>query len=236
MTQDANGLAMFQSLVLLLPACALISFSGGNQLGMNTGFGLLVVWFIFYHVRSLIIFRRIKREEYERLTNQPNFDPPAVQSPPPDYRRNETVIPNPTVNGHGTVSANERAKLFEHEVASIFNVGTAWRAVVAGGSGDGGVDILLFEGNRVVGVVQCKMYKGVVPPMFVRELATVRQVHNAKIAYLVTTGYFSDSTREEAKRLNIKLVDHEKLQELRQKARQRAQAHRAAARGEKPKP
>lgn len=220
MSRAAQLPALFQTVWIMLAAFAVIPNMAAipNNWGGYLFFGLAITWLIAFQVRAAMILRRIRNEEYERLTADD-----SVTLPDKPVTLSKTPSPAKTTDSHA-------ATAFEHEVANLFNVATSWRAVVVGGAGDGGVDILLYEGGAVVGVVQCKLYKGVVPPLFVRELVTVRNTHKAKIAYLVTTGRFSDATRADADALNIKLVDHERLNELRQKARQRVKDHRTSAR------
>lgn len=118
-------------------------------------------------------------------------------------------------------SHSERGSRFEREVAQLINISSGYKALVVGGAGDGGADIHLYSGSILKGVVQCKHYKGVVAPMYVRELATVKQQYQVDIAYLFTTGRFSDSTRKEAENLGIRLVDGEALQRLRDRSAER---------------
>jgi hypothetical protein len=107
---------------------------------------------------------------------------------------------------------------FEYEVAAIIQAKTGLRAEVCGGKGDGGVDIRVYRRERLVGIVQCKRYDPTktLPPAFVRELVTVRDEENVEIAYLVTTGRFSDETRAFARRRGVRLMDGETLEASRQ--------------------
>jgi HJR/Mrr/RecB family endonuclease len=110
---------------------------------------------------------------------------------------------------------------FEHEVAWVFNTLTPYKAIVNGGAGDGGIDIKIINNNRLFAIVQCKRYDAskALPPQFVRELAAVRQRAQVGTAYLVTTAYFSDATRAEAKQFGIRLIDGQKFAEMRERAR-----------------
>ncbi|MFZ4814780.1 MAG: restriction endonuclease [Phototrophicaceae bacterium] len=136
-------------------------------------------------------------------------------APPAGYR--STTSPK---TDKDNLTQRDRAKMFELEVAAILNAVTRHKAIVTGGSGDGGVDITLQDQDgSLYAVVQCKNYQGVVPPLYIRELATVRQQQKAQRAYLVTSGTFSEATRREAAQLKIYLIDSKKLDELRVKAR-----------------
>jgi len=110
---------------------------------------------------------------------------------------------------------------FEQEVAALIQVLSGYRTVVAGGAGDGGVDIEVYDKqSKLVGVVQCKRYAPhrTVPPAHIRELNSVRHYYHVNIAYLVTTGQFSTSSYALAKELGIRLIDGAQLEKLRQQA------------------
>ncbi len=110
---------------------------------------------------------------------------------------------------------------FEHEVASLVNALTDFKAVVVGGAGDGGVDIKVYDSQqRLRGIVQCKYYQSAISPRHVRELYAAKQQFGVGTAYLVTSSYFTEETRKEAERLDIKLRDGKSLEEMRQKAKQ----------------
>ncbi len=57
---------------------------------------------------------------------------------------------------------------FEQEVAKVFRI-NGYKATVTKGSGDGGVDIILKQGDYTA-IVQCKHYQNPVPPEPVRAL------------------------------------------------------------------
>ncbi|MAU08219.1 MAG: hypothetical protein CL607_00235 [Anaerolineaceae bacterium] len=112
---------------------------------------------------------------------------------------------------------------FEHEVAGLIHHISGKRAEVVGGAGDGGIDIKVFsKKNRLVGVVQCKMYSPnrTVNPSAIRDLNTVRHYNHVNIAYLVTTGRFSNTSYELAKELGIQLIDGESLNHIRHRVKQ----------------
>ena len=106
---------------------------------------------------------------------------------------------------------------FEEEVARIIERRAGFRAVVCGGAGDCGVDIRIYKGNRLAGIVQCKKYdpSKSLPPMFVREIATARAQQGVDVAYLVTTARFSEETRYLARTLGVRLIDGAELERLR---------------------
>lgn len=110
---------------------------------------------------------------------------------------------------------------FEEEVARLITMRTGCHTQVVGGSGDRGVDIKVYDANRrLVGVVQCKRYRPgkALPPMFVREMATVKQMHQVNIAYIATTAYFTRKSQEEARLLGVRLIDGRDLKHISRKA------------------
>jgi HJR/Mrr/RecB family endonuclease len=118
-------------------------------------------------------------------------------------------------------SRQKAATEFEYEVAGLIHKMTGKRTEVVGGSGDGGVDIKVYEADgRLLGVVQCKNLASnkTVHPTYIRDLNTVRHYHQVKTAYLVSTGRFSEDSQKLAQQLGIKLIDGTALTRLRKKA------------------
>lgn len=111
---------------------------------------------------------------------------------------------------------------FEQEVAWLFNVFTPYFARRVGRGGDRGVDIELRdkESNELLGVVQCKRYDPTtaLPPDVLRSLRTTMHDHNVLVGYLVTTARFSKQSVELAKKYGIRLLDGQRLEEMRDKA------------------
>jgi len=112
---------------------------------------------------------------------------------------------------------------FEHQVAWVLNITTPYKAVVVGGAGDGGVDIKVYAGEQLVGIVQCKRYdmSRPLPPGYIRELYATKQQFGVKTAYLVTTTTFTKESEAEAKRLGIKLIDRDEFAQLQIQARKK---------------
>jgi hypothetical protein len=98
---------------------------------------------------------------------------------------------------------------FEHEVETIFAELTNFTARHVGRAGDGGVDVELYHGEQLVGVVQAKRFDPgrPLPPEYIRSLDSVRRARKAHYAYLVTTAYFSDNSKALAQQLDIRLMD-----------------------------
>ncbi|GEM_PF-1742091 len=113
---------------------------------------------------------------------------------------------------------------FEHEVAWLFNTLTKYQARVVGGSGDGGVDVEIYNSGQLVGIAQCKRYDPTksLPPAPVRELYAVMHQKGVAVGYLFTTARVSQKTLDEAHRLGIKMVYGARLLDMRHKARQKA--------------
>lgn len=119
------------------------------------------------------------------------------------------------------------ATLFEYEVAELIQHLTGRRTEVVGGSGDGGIDIKVYgEDGRMTGIVQCKNLapEKFVYPAHIRDLNTVKHLHQVNTAYLVSTGRFSAESQKLATQLGVRLIDGESLSRIRKKARQSAAA------------
>lgn len=127
-----------------------------------------------------------------------------------------------TFNFEETSTPKQKAATeFEYEVAGLIHKLTGKRTEVVGGSGDGGIDIKVYdEQGRMVGIVQCKNLAAhkTVYPAHIRDLNTVRHFHHVNIAYLVSTGRFTEDSQKLAKQLGIRLIDGQALQRLRQQA------------------
>lgn len=109
---------------------------------------------------------------------------------------------------------------FEHEVADLFEVLTSYKARVIGGAKDGGVDIELYRGDSLEGIVQCKYYDRNKPisPGFLRELDSSKRQYGVELAWLVTTAYFTRESEHIAERLGLTLIGGRRLEDMRQKA------------------
>lgn len=140
---------------------------------------------------------------------------------------------DPADSTNSSVAHTREAREFEHEVARLFNILTTSKAVVVGGSGDGGIDIELRDRGVRVGIVQCKYYRpdGVIAPAHIRELHSAKVRTGVKLAYLITTARFSQQSYTEAKHLGIKLVDGHHLENMKKKAREELKNVRSTARG-----
>lgn len=118
-----------------------------------------------------------------------------------------------------TMTKQQLATQFEYDVAQLIQRLTGKRTEVVGGSGDGGIDINVYNDNgRLVGIVQCKHLQEnkTVYPAYIRDLNTVRHYHHVNIAYLVTTGRFSNESYQLANDLGVRLIDGNRLQQLQQ--------------------
>lgn len=107
-----------------------------------------------------------------------------------------------------TLSPND----FEHLVARVFNE-AGYQVKVTGRSGDGGVDIEIQRRSKT-GVVQCKRYSGRVETEHVRALYGTMIHRKANIAYLVTSGHFSEGARDFTHDKPISLIDGQTLCKL----------------------
>ena len=101
---------------------------------------------------------------------------------------------------------------FERLVAKVFNK-AGYQVKVTGRSGDGGVDIEIKRNSRV-GIVQCKRYEGRVEIEKVRELFGTMVHKKVDIAFLVTSGHFSEGARQFIRDKPINLIDGQTLCKL----------------------
>jgi restriction endonuclease Mrr len=100
---------------------------------------------------------------------------------------------------------------FEQYVAALFEK-AGYRVVRTGGSGDGGVD-LLVKRRGTTSVVQCKRYEDTIGPSTIRELIGAMTNAGIKDGLLITTSDFTAGAEREARRApyKIDLVDGERL-------------------------
>tara|TARA_R110000787_G_C13422728_1_gene445002 strand:+ start:635 stop:1618 length:984 start_codon:yes stop_codon:yes gene_type:complete len=80
-------------------------------------------------------------------------------------------------------------------------------------NGDFGVDILATKGGERV-AVQVKRYSGSVGVKAVQEVSSGKQYYDANKALVITNSYFTEPAIRLAKKLDVKLVDREKLKTI----------------------
>lgn len=109
---------------------------------------------------------------------------------------------------------------FEHEIARLITLTTPYRAEAVGRAGDRGVDVKVYKGRQLIGIVQCKRFAPdkALAPLYVRELDTIKRRHGVSVAYLATTARFSSDTRQLARQLGINLIDGAAIEAMRAKA------------------
>lgn len=192
-------LFVYGAIPYLWPESRQVLYSiGGIAVGF---FGFMVVW--------AITARILRRREEVRLRKQHGL-------------RSEAELRSPE-RLESRINAKVRftsAKQFEHEVATLLSLYTKHRVEVVGGASDGGVDLTITtEDDRLVGIVQCKQYREdrTLPPVYIRELATVKNQRKVSIAYLVTTARFSQASKTEASQLGVKLIDGAALADMKAK-------------------
>jgi hypothetical protein len=96
---------------------------------------------------------------------------------------------------------------FEQMCADVLRQ-TGYDVTVTKASGDGGIDLVAVRGTDRI-AIQCKRYHGVVDPTEVRALAGIRGTYATTYtgAMLMTTGTFTQPTRDFAVQAQIRLVD-----------------------------
>lgn len=175
---------------------------------------------------SLFVVKIIRR--VLNLNPQPVAAVPAEKQPPPMLEFPD-ADPDVAPVKLEPPSMSVPYRDFEHEVAWLINVLTGQKAIVVGGAGDGGVDIKVFSGEKLVGIVQCKRYdpEKFLAPMFIRELSACKQRFNVRTAVMVTTAHFTQDTRQEARQYGVKLIDRDDLVRMRMEARAKVERLRA---------
>lgn len=199
------------------------------------GVGALVLWIVLALLLRRWAGRRVKQPSQP---TEITFDEPDELAPPevkPSVDAHKSVSASPLISPVDAQIQERRARLqgvieptamtprdFEHEVAWVLNTITDYKAVPVGGAGDRGVDVKVYRGSKLVGIVQCKRFttKSPVAPGHIRELSTVKNQFGVKTAYLVTTSRFTPDTEREAAKLGIKLIDGEEWERMRKRARE----------------
>ncbi|MCC8126698.1 MAG: restriction endonuclease [Clostridiales bacterium] len=77
-------------------------------------------------------------------------------------------------------------------------------------SGDHGIDILA-EKDEITYAIQCKCYRGSVGNQAVQEANTGKMLYHKDIAVVMTSNYFTDQAKAEARALGVKLWDRDKI-------------------------
>ena len=110
---------------------------------------------------------------------------------------------------------------FEHLTAEIFRQ-LGYKAHVTPASGDKGLDVILESEGEKIGV-QCKRHQDAIGPGLIREFSGALEGARLNQGFFVTTSNYTEASKEAAKssRFKIKLIDGEKLGELRNKAEKR---------------
>ncbi len=102
--------------------------------------------------------------------------------------------------------------VFENETAELFRR-VGYEAKVTKGSGDGGIDIVLFKDGKCH-VVQCKRYKTKVGPSVCRELFGVIKAGGFRSGFIVCPSGFSEKAWEFSRRKPITLVGAKRMLEM----------------------
>lgn len=192
--------------------------------------GTIILWVVLAVLIHSLTWRSIQRKNnFQEKSPEITFDEPTEAENPQPTLATQAIDPiqqqldERRARLQGLVETESmKPRDFEHEIAWLLNTLTRYKAIPVGGAGDGGVDVKVYEGEKLVGVVQCKRYHRGRPlsPNHVRELYAVKAQFNVKTAYLVTTTRFTPQTRAEAERLGIKLIDNDKLEAMRKQARE----------------
>lgn len=131
-----------------------------------------------------------------RVAGQPRTLRPVLADTPPA--------------SHLSMSPSE----FEHSIAALCRRDGCRRVRVVGGAGDLAADVLATapDGRKVL--VQCKRYAihNLVGSDHVQRVnGTYRDIHHCDLAIIVTTSAYTRDARTLARRVGIRLIDHDGL-------------------------
>jgi len=101
---------------------------------------------------------------------------------------------------------------FEHQIAGLYTR-LGYRSTVTPGSGDEGIDIIMYNAADKI-IVQCKRHKNPIGPAVVRELYGALSASNAQSAILICTGGFTMGVYQFARDKPITLLDIDGIIEL----------------------
>lgn len=102
---------------------------------------------------------------------------------------------------------------FENQVAKLFRK-NGYKADVTKRTGDGGIDINLYDENDFRTIVQCKAHKKPIGPHEARAIYGLMSSENAQKAILVSLGGFTQGVKDFVKEKNIILMDIEDVMRL----------------------
>lgn len=94
---------------------------------------------------------------------------------------------------------------FEYELAKLFR-SIGYKVRRTGRSGDGGIDLELYAGNKYCAIVQCKAHRNLVGPGPVRDLYGAFIHHGGSEAWLISSSGFSKAAFEFSKGKPIRLL------------------------------
>ena len=101
---------------------------------------------------------------------------------------------------------------FEREIAVLFEK-HGFKTKVTKGSGDGGIDIILFK-NSEAGIVQCKRHKTKVSPSVIRDIYGTMLGGKYKFAYVVCPAGFSEESMRFSRGKKIQLIGLKRIMEM----------------------
>ncbi len=178
-----------------LPAVQGTSFQG---LELSPIFGLLVLGMIGVVMGFYVLFSRRPSQTNREVT-------PKSVSDEIDFPKTATLPPsNPTQ----TQEIDKRT--FQQRVANVVAARSGTRTVPE----PNGVDISVYRGTVLVGIVKCVERNKPISPLYVRDLAKQKTSIGVSVAYLATPGSFTAETRQEADNLGVRLIDGAALEKM----------------------
>jgi HJR/Mrr/RecB family endonuclease len=124
-------------------------------------------------------------------------------------QRQKRVSADRSIHELYSLSATE----FEKFVGELYRA-KGYTVQEVGGTGDKGIDLILVDRDGYHHAVQCKRYKDLVSPQYIREFAHAISASRSLHGILVTTGRVSDETYRYAESNNVEIVDGDKLAQM----------------------
>ncbi len=135
-----------------------------------------------------------ERQENKRIKRQEEINREIQQKKQEELRRKKDFWFN--LSGYQ----------FEEEIANLYR-NRGYKASVTSYSGDGGVDVVLFDKSNNKIFVQCKNHKNPISPATIRELYGVMMANGVSKGILIGSGGFTKGVYDFARNVPIKLID-----------------------------
>ncbi len=101
---------------------------------------------------------------------------------------------------------------FEHFIGELYHI-LGYKTTVTRGSNDDGGDIIIRNEKESI-CLQAKRYNSKVTKKAVQEAYAAKTIYHTTRAAVITNNYFTKPTIEFAHKLNVELIDRDKLSKL----------------------